>query len=176
MGYVKRLLICSVLLIAATTGAAAGERMKARAEIKDAAGKTMGTATLTEEKKGVKIVLKVSGVSPGRHGFHLHEKGACDPPDFKSAGGHFNPFGKHHGAKNPQGKHAGDFQNLEVKENGTAEVTVVAEGATLGKGAGSLLKEGGTSIVIHADADDEMTDPAGNSGARIGCGTIVTIK
>jgi len=176
MGHAKILLICSALFLAAATGAAAGDKMKARADIKDATGKTLGTANLTEEKKGVKIVLKVSGLSPGRHGFHLHEKGACDPPDFKSAGGHFNPFGKHHGAKNPEGKHAGDFQNLEAKENGTAEVTVVAEGATLGKGAGSLLKEGGTSIVIHADADDEMSDPAGNSGARIGCGTVVSVK
>jgi Cu-Zn family superoxide dismutase len=176
MGHAKILLICSALFLAAATGAVAGGKMKARADIKDATGKTLGTANLTEEKKGVKIVLKVSGLSPGRHGFHLHEKGACDPPDFKSAGGHFNPFGKHHGAKNPEGKHAGDFQNLEAKENGTAEVTVVAEGATLGKGAGSLLKEGGTSIVIHADADDEMSDPAGNSGARIGCGTVVSVK
>jgi Cu-Zn family superoxide dismutase len=176
MGHAKILLLCSAFFLATASGAAAGNKMKAGADIKDATGKTMGTATLTEVKKGVKIVLKVSGLSPGKHGFHLHEKGACDPPDFKSAGGHFNPFGKHHGAKNPQGKHAGDFPNLEVKENGTAKVTVVAEGATLKQGAGSLLKEDGTSIVIHADADDEMSDPAGNSGARIGCGTIVTVK
>ncbi|HYS43550.1 MAG TPA: superoxide dismutase family protein [Geobacteraceae bacterium] len=176
MGHAKILLLCSALFLVAATGATAGNKMKARADIKDATGKTMGTATLTEEKKGVKIVLKVSGLSPGKHGFHLHEKGACDPPDFKSAGGHFNPFGKHHGAKNPEGKHAGDFPNLEVKENGTAEVTVVAEGATLKKGVGSLLREGGTAIVIHADPDDEMSDPAGNSGTRIGCGTIVTAK
>ncbi len=176
MGHAKIILICSAFLLAAAGGAAAGQKMKAQADIKDATGKSLGTATLTEEKKGVKIVLKVSGLAPGKHGFHLHEKGACDPPDFKSAGGHFNPFGKHHGAKNPEGKHAGDFQNLDVKESGKAAVTVVAEGATLGKGAGSLLKEGGTSIVIHADPDDEMTDPAGNAGARIGCGTIVAVK
>ena len=176
MGHAKLLLLCFALLLAAVTGAAAGEIMKARAEIRDATGKTIGTALLTEEKKGVKIVLKVSGLSPGRHGFHLHEKGACVPPDFKSAGGHFNPFGKHHGAMNPEGKHAGDFSNLEVKGDGTAEVTVAAEGATLRNGAGSLLKEGGTSIVIHADADDEMSDPAGNSGARIGCCAVVEAK
>lgn len=172
MGHGRWLLLCAVFIL--STGiAAAGDEVKARAEIRDAAGKTMGTATLTEEKEGVKIKLKVSGLSPGRHGFHLHEKGVCEPPDFKSAGGHFNPFGREHGARNPKGKHAGDLPNLEAREDGTAEAAVVAEGTTLGKGAGSLLKEGGTSIVIHAAPDDELTDPAGNSGARIACGVVV---
>lgn len=150
--------------------------MKARADIVDSAGKSIGTATLTEQKDGVKVALKVSGLSPGKHGFHFHEKGSCTPPDFKSAGGHFNPFHKHHGMQNPKGKHAGDLPNLEVKEDGTAEVAVVAAGTTLRKGSGSLLKEGGTAIVIHAQPDDNMTDPAGNAGDRVACGVVLMAK
>lgn len=172
MDHAKGLLIGSVFFLLAGAAAASGHETKARADLRDAAGKAVGTATLTEREKGVEITLKVTGLSPGRHGFHLHEKGSCDPPDFKTAGGHFNPFGKKHGALNPEGKHAGDLMNLEAKADGSAEVTVVAEGTTLGKGPGSLLKEGGTAIVIHAAPDDEMTDPAGNAGARVVCGVV----
>jgi Cu-Zn family superoxide dismutase len=169
----KTSILCSVFLLIAGTASADSKALKAEAEILDPAGKTVGTATLTEQKHGVKIKLKVSGLTPGKHGFHLHETGTCTPPDFKSAGGHFNPFHKHHGADNPMGQHAGDLPNLEAKEDGTAEVAVVAVGATLGEGAGSLLKEGGTAIVIHAAPDDNMSDPAGNAGARVACGVIV---
>ena len=172
MGQAKRLFVGSVLFLSAGVATASGDKIRARTDIKDTTGKIIGIANLAEEPGGVRIVLKVSGLSPGRHGFHIHQNGACDPPDFKTAGGHFNPFGKRHGAKNPQGKHAGDLPNLEVKEDGTAEVTVVAEETTLGKGAGSLLKQGGTSLVIHAAPDDEMTDPAGNAGARVACGVV----
>lgn len=167
--------ICCICLMAAGS-AFAGGKMKAKADILDAKGKSIGHATLTEQKNGVKVKLKVSGLPPGKHGFHIHESGTCTPPDFKSAGGHFNPFDKHHGIENPEGKHAGDFPNLVAKENGKAEVTAVAEGATLKQGKGSLFKEGGTAIVIHADPDDNMTDPAGNAGARIACGVIVKAK
>ena len=117
--------------------------------------------------------MEVAGLPPGKHGFHLHDKGICEPPGFTTAGDHFNPLGKHHGAKNPQGKHAGDLPNLEVGPDGTAELTATAEGATLGKGTASLLKEGGTSLVIHAGPDDENSDPSGNSGPRIACGVVV---
>lgn len=169
----KTFLACSVLILVTGTAWGGSKAMKARADILDPAGKSIGTATLAEQKGGVKVVLKVSGLAPGKHGYHIHETGTCTPPDFKSAGGHFNPFHKHHGISNPQGKHAGDFPNLEVKEDGAAEVTFVAAGTTLGKGPGSLLKEGGTAIVIHADPDDNMSDPAGNAGARVACGVVV---
>jgi Cu-Zn family superoxide dismutase len=168
----KTFLFCLLFFLVTGTALADSKEMKARADILDSAGKMIGTATITEQKDGVKIALKVSGLSPGKHGFHIHENGACTPPDFKSAGGHFNPLHKHHGIKNPQGKHAGDLPNLEVMEDGTAELTVVAGETTLGKGAGALLKEGGTSLVIHAAPDDEMTDPAGNAGARVACGVV----
>ena len=173
---VKTFLAFSVFFLITGPALAGGEEMKARADILDPDGKTIGTAILTEQKDTVRIELKVSGLAPGKHGFHIHETGACSPPDFKSAGGHFNPFHKHHGIDNPDGKHAGDLPNLEVNKDGTAEVTVVATGTTLGNGPGSLLKEGGTSIVIHAGPDDNMSDPAGNAGSRVACGVVVTAK
>jgi superoxide dismutase, Cu-Zn family len=158
---------------AAGTAVAGSKEMKAKADIKDAKGKTIGTARLTEVKGGVQVALKVTGLTPGKHGLHFHETGTCNPPDFKSAGGHFNPFHTHHGMNNPHGKHAGDLPNLEVKQDGSAEVTVVAQGTTLRKGQASLLKDGGTALVIHAGPDDNMTDPAGNAGDRIACGVVV---
>lgn len=176
MEKMKTFLVCSAVLLVTGTAFAGGKAMKAQADIKDAAGKSIGSATLTEQKGGVEVMLKVSGLPPGQHGFHIHETGKCTPPDFKSAGGHFNPFHKQHGMSNPQGKHAGDFPNLDVKQDGTGELTVVAEGATLKKGPGSLFKKGGTALVIHADPDDYKTDPAGGAGDRIACGVIVKTK
>lgn len=168
--------VCCTLCLMGGTAHAMSHEMKARADIVDAKGKSIGKATFTEQKDGVKVMLKVSGLPAGKHGFHIHETGTCTPPDFKSAGGHFNPFKKGHGMENPAGKHAGDFPNLEVKQDGTAQVTVIATGATLKKGPASLLKPGGTAIVIHADPDDYKTDPAGNAGNRVACGVIVKGK
>jgi Cu-Zn family superoxide dismutase len=172
----KTFMVCSVFFLVTGNALAGSKEMKARANILDPAGKTVGSATLTEQKDGVRIVLKVSGLTPGKHGLHIHENGDCALPDFKSAGGHFNPFQKHHGIDNPQGKHAGDIPNLEVNKDGTVEMTVVATETTLGKGPGSLLKEGGTAIVIHADPDDNKSDPAGNAGPRVACGVVVRAK
>jgi len=168
--------ICCLCILATGTAFAGGKTLKAQADILDATGKSIGKATLTEQKQGVKIRLKVSGLAPGKHGYHIHETGTCTPPDFKSAGGHFNPFQKQHGMENPQGRHAGDLPNLEVKQDGSAKVTFVASEATLKEGPNSLLKEGGTAIVIHADPDDNKSDPAGNAGARVACGVIVKAK
>ncbi|WP_242360491.1 superoxide dismutase family protein [Anaeromyxobacter sp. SG17] len=144
----------------------------AKAVLKDADGKEVGTATLTPTRGGVKVAVAVAGLPPGKHGIHLHGAAKCEPPDFKSAGGHFNPFGKKHGVHNPEGVHAGDLPNLTVGKNGKAKATFTAKGATLGAGEGSLLGPDGTALVIHADPDDEKTDPAGNSGARIACGVV----
>jgi Cu-Zn family superoxide dismutase len=98
--------------------------------------------------------------------------GKCDPPDFKSAGPHFNPDNKKHGSKNPDGPHAGDLPNFDVGPDGTAKVSVVAPNVTLGDGPNSLFHPEGTALVIHEKADDYMTDPAGNAGARIACGVV----
>src|SRR5574337_1011281 len=145
---------------------------KAKADLTNAKGDRVGTARLTQKAQGVELALKVSNLPPGVHGFHIHAVGKCEPPDFKSAGGHFNPQGKKHGLENPEGAHAGDMPNLTVGKSGKAQATFTAKGATLGEGEGSLFGPDGTALVIHADPDDEKTDPAGNSGARIACGVI----
>src|SRR5438132_1606063 len=137
----------------------------ARAVLKDAQGKVVGTATLNEVPGGVRIAAQVRGLKPGMHGFHIHAVGKCEPPAFTSAGAHFNPHDKKHGHKNPEGAHAGDLPNLVVGSNGAGSLDAVAVGTTLNDVTGLAL-------VIHADPDDEMTDPAGNSGARVACGVI----
>jgi Cu-Zn family superoxide dismutase len=102
--------------------------------------------------------------------------GACDPPTFTSAGGHFNPLGKQHGSLNPQGAHAGDLANLFVGTDGKGYLETSASQVTLGAGAASLLDANGSALIIHAAPDDFRTDPTGNSGARIACGVIATKK
>jgi Cu-Zn family superoxide dismutase len=145
----------------------------ARATLINSQGQKVGQATLTETPKGVKIVLQVENLSPGVHAFHIHEKGTCTTPGFQNADGHFNPFGKQHGLKNPAGPHAGDLPNITVGPEGKAKVEVVANLVTLKEGQkNSLFQPGGTSLVIHAGPDDYVTNPAGNAGPRIACGTI----
>ncbi len=160
-------LIAGVLLLASSLWA-----QKARAELKNAKGETVGTAVFTPADHGVRISLNVKNLPPGQHGIHIHEAGKCEPPDFKSAGGHFNPAGKQHGKLNPQGQHAGDLDNLLARRNGAAKVRMLVHGVSLGAGDDSLLRPGGTSLVIHANQDDLKTDPTGGSGARIVCGVI----
>jgi Cu-Zn family superoxide dismutase len=144
----------------------------ASATLRDAQGKTIGTVVITPAAGGVKVAVTVTGVAPGLHGFHVHAVGKCEGPDFKSAGGHFNPGSKEHGLDNPMGSHAGDMPNLTVGPDGTGKGEFVARGATLEAGPGSLFPEGGTAVVLHAAADDMKSDPAGNAGARIACGVI----
>jgi superoxide dismutase, Cu-Zn family len=143
-----------------------------KATLKNAEGKDVGTATLTQAKGGVKVQVQVSSLSPGKHGIHIHSAAKCDPPDFATAGGHFNPAAKKHGLKNPEGPHAGDMPNLTVGKNGKGKGSFTAKGATLGEGEGSLFGPDGTALVVHANPDDEKTDPSGNSGARVACGVI----
>lgn len=143
------------------------------ATIINSKGETVGSATLTQGPQGVSIAVAVSNLPPGKHGLHIHAAGKCDPPDFQSAGGHFNPFGKRHGLKNPEGPHAGDLPNLEVGPDGKGKIESTVGGLTLGKeGLATLFGPDGTAVVIHAGPDDDLTDPAGNSGARIACGVI----
>lgn len=169
--------------------------LMARALIYNSQAEQIGTATFTEAPgtivptpseassardvtgPGVKISIDVSGLPPGQHGWHIHAVGRCDPPNFTSAGPHFNPFGKKHGAKNPDGLHAGDLGNLNVGDDGTAKTEVVDRYVSLQPEINnSLLQPLGTALVIHAGADDERTDPAGNSGGRIACGVIQNPK
>ncbi|RKQ33450.1 superoxide dismutase family protein [Oceanobacillus halophilus] len=142
-------------------------------ELKDTDGQVVATASLIETETGVNIAVKGEKLPPGLHGFHIHEKGICEPPDFESAGGHFNPTDKKHGFDHPEGRHAGDLENIEVAEDGTLYTEVMADMVTLEKGKeNSLFKEGGTALVIHSDADDYLSQPSGDAGSRIACGVI----
>jgi Cu-Zn family superoxide dismutase len=165
--------------------------LTAKATIINTTGDQVGTADFTEPPSetqspsqatssrlatgpGVTIKLQVSKLPAGRHGIHIHAVGRCDTPAFTSAGPHFNPFGKKHGARNPEGPHAGDLGNITAGSDGTATAEFRDELITLRPDDNnSLLQPLGTSIVIHADPDDEISDPAGNSGNRIACGVIV---
>jgi len=162
--------ILCVLALASAADAASGD--KATAEIKDQAGKVLGTLTLTETPEGVLLAGELTQLSPGPHGFHIHAVGKCEPP-FISAGEHFNPESRKHGFHAASGPHPGDFPNLHASSDGKAIVDVMAAGLTLSGGTRSILDQDGGAVVIHAKADDYTTDPAGSSGDRIACGVAV---
>jgi len=162
--------ILSVVLMVG--GVAYGKTWKGHADLINSQGEKIGTAKLSPATKGVKIEITASKLPPGEHAFHIHAAGKCDAPDFKTAEGHFNPEGKKHGINNPDGPHAGDMQNVTVKPDGTLKVTVVDPNVNLPEGKDSLFQPAGTALVIHEKPDDNVTDPAGNAGARIACGVI----
>jgi superoxide dismutase, Cu-Zn family len=142
------------------------------AAMQDAAGHDLGTLTITQTDSSLKIAGMLHGLPPGTHGIHIHSVGQCQPPTFESAGPHWNPANKKHGLQNPQGPHMGDAPNITVGADSTASVSVTTPpGGTL-RGTNPLLDADGASVVIHAKADDEKTDPSGNSGARIACGVV----
>lgn len=141
--------------------------------LKNTEGEPVANATLTEADDGVHVNMDVDGLPEGSHAFHVHEKGVCEAPDFESAGDHYNPTDMKHGKLHPEGPHAGDFDNIEVDENGKAHVEFTTDQVTLDKDAETTLyTEEGTSLVIHADPDDYKSQPAGDAGDRIACGVI----
>ena len=168
------LLAPSVLLLLAAPFASAQKMKLVAVTLKTAQGQDAGTVLMKQMKDGVKVKVKLMNLPPGDHGVHVHQKAACDAPDFKSAGPHFNPDSKQHGSKNPAGPHAGDMPvNVTVGADGTGTAEFVATGISLIPDApNSIVANGGTSIVVHEKADDMMTDPSGNSGARIACGVV----
>lgn len=140
----------------------------------DAAGATIGSVRAWQTTGGVTFRVEGRGLAHGIHAIHVHSVGRCDPPDFVSAGPHWNPLGRKHGLSNPAGPHAGDLPNVTVAANGVMGDTVTLSGASLTSAGttGALLDADGAALVIHAGPDDNMTDPSGNSGARIACAVI----
>ena len=127
-----------------------------------------GKITFAQEGDKLFVVAQVSGLSPGGHGFHIHEKGDCSSGDGMSAGGHFNPHGKPHGNPTTVDHHAGDMPMLVADSYGEARLTTEIDG-TLGRGAGDVV---GKAVIVHKDPDDFTTQPTGNAGARVACGVI----
>jgi Cu-Zn family superoxide dismutase len=144
----------------------------ATAELRDAQNRVVGTVRAAYDPLGVRLTIAVRGLPEGPHAIHLHAVGTCTPPDFASAGPHFNPESLGHGLANPLGPHAGDLPNIVVGADGSGNAVFVNPRVTLGAGASSLFDADGTAVVVHATADDQRTDPSGASGARLACGVL----
>ncbi|MBD3378989.1 MAG: superoxide dismutase family protein [Candidatus Omnitrophica bacterium] len=166
-----------MFFLASGTVFGAADGAEAVADLRGRGGERVGTVFFSETEAGVRLDIVIFDLAPGEHAFHIHEKAACGAPDFKSAGGHFNPGGVKHGFLAPEGPHAGDLPNIVVGKDGAFRGSVVTRRVTLKEGEGNSLFRGeGTSIVIHADPDDYITDPAGRGGKRIACGRIRRIE
>ena len=163
----RKLLI--VTTVAALTACATGEPQGgAPMPLVNASGQSIGSVRAWQTSGGVSFRVDAAGLPHGIHGIHVHAVGRCEGPDFASAGAHWNPAGKKHGTNNPAGPHAGDLPNVDVAANGVLGATVVLPGASMA----SLLDADGAALVLHAAPDDYVTDPSGNSGARIACAVI----
>ena len=166
------------LLAIACGGSTPGSVAPLESVLRDSTGAEVGRVSLREPGSGgsVQLEVRVSNLPAGLHGMHLHQAGRCEAPGFQTAGAHFNPTNKKHGHQNPEGAHLGDLGNLQVAVDRRGQATVPVTLPNTVTGLQALLalgQDGGLALVIHADRDDEVTDPSGNSGARIACGAIV---
>ena len=159
---------------AQTPGEKPSAPLKAIAVLHPTAGsKVSGTVTFTEVADGVQFQAEITGLTPGNHGFHIHEFGDCSAPDATSAGAHFNPTGKSHAGPDALERHVGDMGNVEADASGTAKLDYVDHQISLTNDQESVI---GRSVVVHAKADDLKSQPAGDSGTRIACGVIGRAK
>jgi Cu-Zn family superoxide dismutase len=170
----KSLLIALGVVCSATLAltAMSQEQRCPLSDIINVKGESVGKVSLTETPKGVLVRAYLHNLPEGWHAFHIHETGLCTPPDFKSAGGHFNPEKKIHGYGNPTGHHAGDLPNIYIAKDGTGQVEYLDPSVTLAEGPASLFDQDGSALVIHEKSDDYMTDPTGAAGGRIACGVL----
>ena len=174
IGFVLSGVLSALLAAAPQTAAAAAPKPAATVELKDAAGASVGTATLFEGPGGVLMKLQAGSVPSGWHGVHFHQKGVCTGPDFASAGAHIKAGDHTHGLLSPTGHEAGDLPNLFADKHGEVEASLWSQSVSL-KGAGgrpALLDADGSAVVIHAMPDDQVTQPTGGSGDRIVCGVV----
>lgn len=167
-----QILLVALALAISAVPAHAADTATAKAELRNAEGKTVGTATLAALPGGVRLQLAVKDLPPGPKALHIHENGVCEAPTFSSAGRHFNPNGRAHGWHDAKGPHAGDAPNLIVGPDGRSEIEIILERVRLDDSERGLFKKGGTAIVLHAEDDDYASQPAGNAGPRIACGVI----
>jgi len=161
------------LMLGAVAGAAGSSALHARATIIGSNGQPVGWARFVEDGSGiVHVNVHVAGLTTGLHGIHIHATGLCQPDMFLSATGHHNPGLVAHGLDSGSGGHAGDLPNLVVNPAGTGRLDAKTDRATLSAGVTSVFDANGSALVIHAGPDDQVTDPTGNSGARVACGVI----
>ncbi len=162
----------AISLAVAVLGASAAVAQTAKASIMNVTGQQVGSVVFSQTPHGVLIRMSITKLPSGERAFHIHAAGRCEAP-FTSAGGHFNPDGKKHGLHSKEGHHAGDMPNINISADGSLNIEVLNSAVTLEKGkSNSLLKEGGTSLIIHEGKDDYRTDPTGEAGGRIACGII----
>lgn len=166
----NRLLLASAIASALAGSAANAAGPVAEAMLSPTNGNAAaGTVVFTQDGAKVKVVAKVTGLAPGGHGFHVHEKGDCSAPDATSAGGHFNPSGAPHGDPAKGQHHAGDMPMLMADANGKADLTTELTGMSVASGPNSVV---GRAVIVHVGADDHVTQPTGNAGARAACGVV----
>ena len=172
----RALPLLALALVACQTAASSGggAPRRASATLADTGGRDVGTVQLVEQQTGrVTLTGTLHDLPPGSHGIHLHAVGQCDAAAaFAGAGAHFNPGARKHGLDAPEGPHAGDLPMVVVAADGRATLSMTTDRVTLGDGPTSLFDADGSSLVLHAAADDQRTDPSGNSGARIACGVV----
>lgn len=148
---------------------ASASELRAIAELQPTQGnKVRGTVRFLDEGGKVRVIAEITGLTPGEHGFHVHENGDCSAPDASSAGGHFNPTNQPHAARDAEARHIGDLGNLTADNSGRAQLDYVDSKLTL-NGPNSIL---GKAVIVHAGRDDLRSQPSGDSGARVACGTI----
>ena len=160
------LMVCGLV----STAFAADEPSKAIAVLSSASGsKVTGTVTFTKSGDGVKVVADIAGLTPGKHGFHVHEFGDCSAADATSAGSHFNPSGDTHAGHDADKRHMGDLGNLEADSSGKARLDLTDKQMKLSAVIGK-------AVIVHEKADDLKTQPTGDAGGRVACGVIGDAK